>query len=248
MQMHSPLHQFEVTPVLVLPQLFGYDVSITNSSMFMIISVVAVMLFFAVATAKKAMVPGRLQSLAEIIYQFIENMLGETAGEKAKKFFPFFLTLFLFILFMNLLGMVPYSFTPTSHLIVTFTLAILVFLGVTITGMVHQGPINFLKHFAPEGMPFILLPLIVIIEIVSYLARPFSLSIRLAANMMAGHTLTKVVAGFVFPLGLIAGIAPLLFLVALTGFEIFVAILQAYVFALLSTIYLSEALADNTHH
>ncbi|PZP86692.1 MAG: F0F1 ATP synthase subunit A [Azospirillum brasilense] len=242
---HSPLAQFEIKTIYSLPEVFGIDMSLTNTSMWMLLSILGVALFFALAMRKQAVVPGRMQSLAEMTYEFVEGIVDENAGHEGRKFFPFILTLFLFILFMNLFGMLPYSFTPTSHIIVTFAMGALVFLGVVVVGLIKQGPVGFFKHFIPEGLPLLLVPLVFAIELVSYLSRPFSLGIRLAANMTAGHTMMKVIAGFVVPLG-VFGVAPVAFLVFMTGFEIFVAILQAYVFALLACMYLGEALAD--HH
>jgi F-type H+-transporting ATPase subunit a len=242
---HSPLAQFEIKTLYQLPQVYGIDLSITNSALWMLLSVAALFVFFALAMRKKAVVPGRMQSLAEVTYEFVQGIIDENMGHGGKKYFPFIFTIFLFILGMNLLGMLPYSFTPTSHIIVTLGLAAVVFFVVVLTGLIVQGPVAFFKHFAPAGVPIFLLPLIILIELVSFLARPFSLAIRLAANMTAGHTLMKVIAGFVLPLGL-AGVAPLAFLVFMTGFEIFIAILQAYVFALLASIYLGEQLAE--HH
>lgn len=243
--MHNPLEQFTVTPVYPLPLQYGYDISITNSAVGMFAAVIGVALFYLIAMRKRAMVPGRLQSLAEMMYEFVHAFLDENTHHKGEKYFSFIFTLFLFILFMNLVGMIPYSFTPTSHIIVTLGLAAAVFIGVTLIGIFKKGPIGFLKGFIPPGLPVWMGPLLLVIEMVSYLVRPFSLSIRLAANMFAGHTLMKVIAGFIVPLG-IFGIAPGLFLVGLTALEIFVAILQAYVFALLSSLYLGEALSD--HH
>ena len=182
-----------------------------------------------------------MQFISEMAYEFVAKMISETAGSKARPFFPFILTLFLFILFCNMIGMIPYSFTVTSHIIVTFALAAFVFIGVTIVGFVKHG-FGFLKLFVPSGAPAVLLPLIIIIEIVSYLSRPISLSVRLFANMMAGHAVLKVFGGFVVSLGLIGGWLPLGFSVALTGLEVLVAFLQAYVFAILSCIYLNDAL------
>ena len=173
------------------------------------------------------------------------KMINDTAGKKAKPFFPFIFCLFMFVLFCNMIGMLPYSFTVTSHIIVTFVLASLVFVGVTIIGFIKHG-IKYLKLFVPSGVPFILLPLIVVIEIISYLSRPISLSVRLFANMMAGHTMLKVFGGFVISLGVLGGWLPLSFSVALTGLEILVAFLQAYVFVILTCIYLNDAL--NLHH
>ncbi|MEJ0009603.1 MAG: F0F1 ATP synthase subunit A [Alphaproteobacteria bacterium] len=244
-QMANPLEQFTVQPVFALPKLMGYDVGLTNSSLGMLIAVVLAVLFYAVALRKKSMVPGRLQSLGEMTYEFVHGFFRENAGGHAEHYFPFIFTLFLFILFMNLVGMVPFSFTPTSHIIITFGMAIVVFLGVTLIGIAKKGPIGFLKHFIPPGVPLWMAPLLLVIEFISYCVRPFSLSIRLAANMFAGHTLMAVIAGFIVPLG-IFGLLPGAFLVGFTAVEIFVAILQAYVFALLSSIYLGEALSD--HH
>jgi len=242
---HSPLAQFEIKTIYALPEVYGIDMSLTNTALWMLLSILGVGLFFALAMRKRAVVPGRMQSLAEMTYEFVEGIVDENAGHAGRKFFPFIFTLFLFVLFMNLFGMLPYAFTPTSHIIVTFALGALVFLGVVVVGLIKQGPVGFFKHFIPEGLPLLLIPLVFAIELVSYLSRPFSLGIRLAANMTAGHTMMKVIAGFVVPLG-VFGVAPVAFLVFMTGFEIFVAILQAYVFALLACMYLGEALAD--HH
>ena len=187
------------------------------------------------------MVPGRWQSLAELSYEFVANMLRDNVGTAGQRYFPFIFTLFMFVLFLNLLGMIPYSFTVTSHIIVTFALAIVIFIGVTIIGFATHG-IKFLKMFVPSGIPIALMPLLVVIEVISYLTRPISLSVRLFANMMAGHTMLKVFAGFVVGLGAIGGWAPLAFMVAFTGLEVLIAFLQAYVFAILTCIYLNDAL------
>lgn len=240
---HSPLTQFVVTPLVELPKLFGYDISFTNSSLFMVLAVLVVGVLFSLAMRRPHMIPGRLQGLAEVVYEFVYDMVEENMGDKARRFAPYIFALFLFILFCNLMGMIPFSFTATSHIIVTFGLAALVFLTVTLIGLMHQGPIKFFAHFIPEGLPIVIIPLIFAIELVSFLSRPVSLSIRLAANMMAGHTLLKVTAAFVVPLGLF-GVAPVAFLTLLTGFEIFVAILQAYIFTLLTCMYLAEAVED----
>ena len=178
-------------------------------------------------------------------YTFVAKMINDTAGSNAKNFFPFVFTLFMFVLFCNMVGMLPYAFTVTSHIIVTFVLAAIVFVGVTIIGFIKHG-FKYLELFVPKGVPIVLLPLIVVIEIISYLSRPVSLSVRLFANMMAGHTMLKVFGGFVISLGLLGGWLPLGFSVALTGLEILVAFLQAYVFAILTCIYLNDAL--NLHH
>ena len=180
-----------------------------------------------------------------MLYNFISKMISDTAGKKAKPYFSFIFSLFIFVLFCNMVGMLPYSFTVTSHIIVTLAFAMFIFIGVTILGFVIHG-FKYLKIFVPSGVPMVLLPIIMIIEIISYLSRPVSLSVRLFANMMAGHTMLKVFGGFVISLGLVAGWLPLTFSAALTGLEILVAFLQAYVFAILTCIYLNDAL--NLHH
>lgn len=244
-EMHNPLEQFTVTPVFPLPPLYGYDISITNSAIGMFAAVIGVTLFYLLAMRKKAMVPGRLQSLGEMTYEFVHGFLDENTHHQGQKYFSFIFTLFLFILFMNLVGMVPYAFATTSHIVITFGMAAVVFIGVTLIALVKKGPIGFFKSFIPPGLPVWIGPLLLVIEMVSYLVRPFSLAIRLAANMFAGHTLMAVAASFVVPMGLF-GLVPEFFLVALTALEIFVCILQAYVFAMLSSMYLGEALSD--HH
>jgi F-type H+-transporting ATPase subunit a len=183
--------------------------------------------------------------VAELSYSFVANMVRDNVGTDGMKYFPFVFTLFMFVLTLNMLGMVPYSFTVTSHIIVTFALAAFIFIGVTLIGFWKHGT-KFLKFFVPEGVPIFMLPLLVVIEVISYLTRPLSLSVRLFANMMAGHTMLKVFGAFVVALGLLGGWAPLAFMVAFTGLEILVAFLQAYVFAILTCIYLNDAL--HMHH
>ena len=241
---HSPLEQFEIKRLIPI-DIGGLDLSFTNSALFMLIAVALATLFLTYSMRTRAVVPGRLQSVAEISYEFIANMIRENVGTEGRRYFPFIFTLFMFILFGNLLGMVPYSFTYTSHIIVTFAMAAVVFVGVTVIGFVRHGA-KFLKLFVPSGVPMFLLPLLVLIEILSYLTRPISLSVRLFANMMAGHTMLKVFAGFVVSLGVLAGWAPLAFVVALTGLEIGIAFLQAYVFTILTCIYLNDAI--HLHH
>src|SRR4051794_32559295 len=187
------------------------------------------------------MIPTRLQSVAESIYEFIDNMTHEVMGHEARTFFPFVLTLFTFILAANVLGLIPYVFTVTSHIIVTLALALVVFLGATVIGFVRHG-FGYLKLFLPGGVPMVLTPIVVPIEIISYFIRPFSLSIRLFANMMAGHMMLQVMAGFVLLMGAIGGWLPLAAMVALFALELLVAVLQAYVFALLTCLYLNDAL------
>jgi len=241
----NPMHQFEVYPIGPEINLGPVNLSFTNSSLFMLISSVAIILLLFFGTKKKLVIPSKVQLIAEMSYSFVAKMISDTAGTSAKPFFPFIFTLFMFVLFCNMVGMLPYSFTVTSHIIVTFVLAATIFIGVTIIGFVKHG-IRYLELFIPKGVPIVLLPLIVIIEIISYLSRPVSLSVRLFANMMAGHTMLKVFGGFVISLGLLGGWLPLGFSVALTGLEILVAFLQAYVFAILTCIYLNDAL--NLHH
>jgi F-type H+-transporting ATPase subunit a len=241
----NPMHQFEVYrigPEIILGSL---DLSFTNASLFMVISSILILILLFLGTKKSLLVPSKIQLVAEMSYTFVAKMISDTAGTNAKPFFPFIFTLFMFVLFCNMVGMLPYSFTVTSHIIVTFILAAIVFIGVTIIGFVKHG-IKYLELFVPKGVPVVLLPLIVIIEIISYLSRPISLSVRLFANMMAGHTMLKVFGGFVISLGILGGWLPLGFSIALTGLEILVAFLQAYVFAILTCIYLNDAL--NLHH
>ena len=221
----NPMHQFQVHRIGPEISISGIDLSFTNSSLFMVISGVLIILFLALGTKEKKLIPNKLQLISEMLYNFIAKMISDTAGKKAKPYFPFIFSLFVFILFCNMVGMLPYSFTVTSHIIVTLTFAIFIFLGVTILGFIIHG-FKYLKIFVPSGVPIVLLPIISIIEIISYLSRPVSLSVRLFANMMAGHTMLKVFGSFVISLGLIGGWLPLSFSVALTGLEILVAFLQ----------------------
>jgi len=240
----NPMHQFNVYRIGPEISLGNVDISFTNASLFMVISALTIISVFFIGTKRKAIIPTKIQLLTELSYTLVSKMISDTAGSKAKPYFPFVFSLFMFVLFCNMLGMLPYSFTVTSHIIVTFALAAIIFMGVTIIGFVNHG-IGYLKLFIPSGVPVVLLPLIVIIEIISYLARPVSLSVRLFANMMAGHTMLKVFGGFVISLGIIGGWLPLSFTVALTGLEILIAFLQAYVFAILTCIYLNDALNLN---
>ena len=240
---HSPLAQFEIIRKVDI-NIAGVDASFTNSSMWMVIAIIAITAMLTLSMRGRAMVPGRWQSIAELSYEFIANMLRENVGSEGRKYFPFVFSLFMFILFSNVLGLIPYSFTSTSHIIVTFSLAAVVFIGVTVIGIVRHKA-KFVSLFVPSGVPIFLMPLLIPIEIISYLTRPVSLSLRLFANMMAGHTLLKVFGGFVVALGLF-GVAPLVFIVALYGLELIVAFLQAYVFTILTCLYLNDAI--NLHH
>ena len=243
--MASPLSQFEVKTIIPI-EAFGYDISFTNSSLAMLITVLLVVLFMYIGSRNLSVIPSRGQTVLESTYEFIAGMIGDNIGQEGMKYFSFIFSLFLFILIGNLLGMFPYSFTWTSHIIVTFAIAFFIFIGVTMIAIYKHGLLKFMSFFAPSGVPKPMLILLVPIEIISYLSRPVSLSVRLCANMMAGHTLLKVIGGFVFVLGantfIIGGVLPLAFLVALTGLEIVIAFLQAYVFAILTCLYINDAI------
>ncbi len=243
--MASPLAQFEIKKIIPI-EMFGYDISFTNSSLAMLVTVFSISIFMLVGLRNLKLIPSKTQSILESSYEFIADMIGDNIGNEGIKYFSFIFTLFFFILIGNLLGMLPYSFTWTSHIVVTFAIAFFIFIGVTFLAIYKHGIVKFLKFFAPSGVPKPMLFLLVPIEIISYLSRPISLSVRLFANMMAGHTLLKVIAGFVFVLGansfVIGGILPLMFLVALTGLEIVIAFLQAYVFAILTCLYINDAI------
>lgn len=237
--MSKPLHQFEIHSYIPL-EIHGIDISFTNSSLFMVIAVLGTGLLLGGGVYGATRVPGRWQSFAEILYGFITTLLDETVGIKGRAYFPFVFTLFMFILMGNCIGMFPYAFTYTSHIIVTFGLAMLAFCVTTFIGFWRHG-MQYFTLFVPKGAPVYMWPLIIPIEILSYLSRPVSLSIRLFANMMAGHTMLKVFAGFTVLLG-VFGIAPLCINVLLTAFEILVAVLQAYVFTILTCIYLHDSI------
>jgi F-type H+-transporting ATPase subunit a len=240
---HSPLEQFEIHPILPIT-VGDLNLSFTNSSLWMAIAVVLIYGLVMLGTRHGSMVPGRLQALVELSYEFIAEMLGGTVGKEGRQYFPFVFTLFMFILFGNLLGMVPGSFTYTSHIIVTFSMAIFVVTAVTIIGIVRHGW-HFFSFFAPSGCPIYVMPLLVPIEVLSYLIRPISLSVRLFVNMMAGHIMLKTFAGFIVALGgyyLVPAVAPLALTIGLTGLELAIAFLQAYVFTVLTCIYLHDAI------
>jgi F-type H+-transporting ATPase subunit a len=235
----SPLKQFEIKSIAPI-EIGGIDVSFTNSSLFMVIVITSVTLFLVLGMRKRALVPGRWQSMAELSYEFIAGLVRDNVGHEGRAYFPFVFSLFMFILFANTIGLIPYAFTVTSHIIVTFALAALVFLGVTVVAIVkHRW--KFLTYFLPKGTPLYMAPLLIPIEILSYLARPVTLSLRLFANMMAGHTMLKVFAGFVVALGYL-GVAPMVVLVPLYLLELIVALLQAFVFTILTCLYLHDAI------
>ena len=240
---HSPLEQFAIKRRVEL-DIAGVDVSFTNSAFMMVIAVACITMFLVLGTRRHAIVPGRWLSVVELAYELVAKSVRDNIGTEGRPYFPFIFSLFMFLLFCNLLGLIPYSFTVTSHIIVTFVFAGVIFLGVTALGFVRHG-LKFFSFFLPPGVPIYLAPLLVPIEFVSYLSRPISLSVRLAANMMAGHTMLKVFAGFVVALGL-AGVAPLVFIVLLYALETLIAFLQAYVFAVLTCLYINDAI--HLHH
>jgi F-type H+-transporting ATPase subunit a len=243
---NDPIHQFTIQKIIPI-EIGGVDLSFTNSSLFMALTVVGASAFLLLSTRRRALVPSRAQSAADVTYEFVATTLRDSAGKEGMRFFPFVFTLFMFILVANLWGMFPYFFTITSHIIVTAALAMAVILTVLIFGLWKNG-LHFFKLFVPSGVPKVLLPFITLIEVLSFISRPISLSIRLFANMLAGHITLKVFAGFVAGLGslgflgVLGAILPLIATVALTALEFLVAALQAYVFAILTSLYLNDAL------
>jgi len=246
--MADPLHQFVITPIIPL-EVGGMDVSFTNSSLWMMIGVVVSTGFITMAMRRKALVPGRMQAVVEIFYEMVAGLVRSNIGSEGRKFFPFVFTIFVLVLMGNLLGLIPYSFTYTSHIIVTAALSFLIFGMVVIMAIAKQG-LHFFAHFAPPGVPWFVYPLLVPIEIVSYLARPITHGLRLFANMMAGHIMLKVFAGFSVGLaglgavGFAAGLIPMLVNSGLIAFELLIALLQAYVFAILACIYLRDTVGE----
>jgi F-type H+-transporting ATPase subunit a len=235
----SPLDQFRIDPLIPI-NIGNIDASFTNSSLWMVIAIILITLFLTLSVRHRQLVPGRIQSIAELSYEFVGNIIRANVGSGGLPYFPFIFTLFMFILFGNVLGLIPYSFTYTSHIIVTFGMAIVVFVGTTIIAFAKHG-FKFFGFFLPHGTPILIAPLLVPIEVLSYFTRPVSLSLRLFANMTAGHTLLKVFGGFVFGMGLL-GAVPLLATIALFGLEFLIAFLQAFVFTVLTCIYLHDAL------
>lgn len=244
----DPIHQFQITKLFTIGTIGGHEIAFTNSSLYMVIAVGIIGTLLIGMTASRSVVPGRLQSLAELSYEFIASTIRSTAGSEGMKFFPFVFSLFMFILVANMVGLIPYAFTVTSHIIITVSLALLVFLTVVIYGFWKNG-LRFFKLFVPSGIPIFILPLVVFIEVFSFFLRPLSHSIRLFANMLAGHIALKVFASFI-PLlaaglgiiGAVGGVLPLGMVVALTALELLVGFLQAYVFTILTCIYLNDAI------
>jgi F-type H+-transporting ATPase subunit a len=245
--MADPIHQFEIHKIFTIGHIGGHEIAFTNSSAYMFGIVAVISLLMIGGSAGRRLVPTRFQSLAELSYEFVANTLRDSAGEEGMKFFPFVFAIFMFVLMANLIGTIPYTFSVTSHLIITLALALLVFLTVFLYGLYKNG-LKFFKLFVPHGIPMYILPLIVVIEIISFLSRPVSHSVRLFANMLAGHITLKVFAGFVAGLGALGtagvfgAVLPLAMTTALSALEILVAFLQAYVFAILTCIYLNDAL------
>ena len=244
----DPIHQFNIDNLFKIGQIGNQTFYFTNSSVYMLVSVAVICLLMVGGAAGRQLVPGRFQSMAEVSYEFVASMIRSTAGPEGMKFFPLVFSLFMFILVSNVIGIIPYTFTVASHIIVTATLALLVFFTVLIYGFYRNG-LKFLSIFVPSGIPIYILPLVVVIEIISFLTRPLSHSVRLFANMLAGHITLKVFGGFVALLGgslgaigWIGGILPLALTVALTALDLLVAFLQAYVFAILTCIYLNDAI------
>jgi F-type H+-transporting ATPase subunit a len=243
----DPIHQFEINRLLPITNVGGHEIDFTNSALVMFIIVGAVSTLLIGATGRRAVVPGRLQSIAEVSYEFVANTVRSSAGTEGMKFFPFVFTLFMFVLFANLIGLIPYSFTVTSQLIITATLALTVFFIVVGYGFWKNG-LHFLNLFVPKGVPKAILPAIVVIELLSFLSRPVSHSVRLFANMLAGHITLQVFAGFIVMLagfgvlGWFGAALPFLLVIMLTALEFLVAFLQAYVFAILTCIYLNDAI------
>jgi F-type H+-transporting ATPase subunit a len=232
------MEQFGIHPLIPLNP-GGLDVSFTNSAAWMLAIVVVGTLLMVNGMRRRAMVPGRLQGLVELTYEFIAGMLRETVGSEGARYFPLVFTLFIFIVLANLFGMLPGGFTVTSHIVITLALALLVFVTVSIIGLSRHG-LHFLSFFVPKGVPLAMLLLVVPIEVLSYFMRPVSHSVRLFANMTAGHTMLKVFGGFVVMMGAF-GVLPFVVIVALSGLELAIALLQAYVFTVLTCLYLNDA-------
>ena len=241
---HNPLAQFEVHKIFDL-QIAGIDISFTNSALYMVLATLAVISFMLLATRKKSLIPSKLQVVAESVYSFVKDIADNTIGHEGKKFFPLIFSLLTFILLCNALGLTPYSFTATSQIAVTLSLATISFITVLIFAIYKKGFIGFFKMFLPSGVPSWMAPVIFLIEFFSFLIRPITLSVRLFANMVAGHVLLKVIAGFIISLGVIFGTLPFAFSVVMIGFEFFVACLQAYIFTILVCAYLGDATSSH---
>ncbi|WFW29890.1 MAG: F0F1 ATP synthase subunit A [Wolbachia endosymbiont of Menacanthus eurysternus] len=238
----NPLEQFKIYTLIELPKLLGYNINFTNSSLFMMISILSSVFFLLFGIKKKSVILEEyLQAAVEYLYDFIISIIENNVGSKGLKHISLIFTIFVFILSCNLIGIFPYSFSVTSHIIVTFTLSIIVFVYITIIGFKEKGTKFLCTILLPEHTPLWLAPMMILIKLFAYLARPISLSIRLTANMIAGHTIIKVIAGFIMNIHIVLTPIPFLFIITLIGFEIFIAILQAYIFTSLTCVYLSDA-------
>jgi F-type H+-transporting ATPase subunit a len=244
----DPIHQFQIQNLFALGRLGNAEIAFTNSALFMALAVALLTLFLVGGTMRAGTVPSRLQSAAELTYEFVADMLRSTAGHEGMRFFPFVFTIFMFVLTLNMFGLIPYAFTVTSHIVITAALALTVFFTVLVYGLIRHG-LHFFNLFVPKGVPVYILPMIVAIEILSFISRPISHSVRLFANMLAGHIALKVFGGFIILLGgalgaigWVGGVLPFAMIVALTALEMLVAFLQAYVFAILTCIYLNDAI------
>ncbi|MHC5306598.1 F0F1 ATP synthase subunit A [Bartonella sp. LJL80] len=241
----DPIHQFEVSRLINIP-VGNMDLSFTNVSLFMVVTVVLSAIFLFASSSSRGLIPTRMQSVSEIAYEFVAKTLRDSAGSQGMRFFPLVFSLFIFILVANFIGLFPYFYTVTSQIAITFALAMLVILTVVVYGFFKHG-LGFLKLFVPSGVPIIIIPLVTLIEVISFLSRPISLSVRLFANMLAGHITLKVFAGFVVSMvgmgavGVGGSILPLIMTVAITALEVLVAFLQAYVFTVLTCMYLNDA-------
>ncbi len=239
--MSGPIEQFEIKPVISLPKVDGIDLSFTNSSLFMALGVVACSVFFVAAMRKRSLIPTKLQSVAEIIYELITGMVNEMVGPAGKPYVPFIFTLFMFVVLGNLLGLLPYSFTYTSHFAAVGSLSVFSILITVFVGLKKRG-LNWFTNFFPSGTPIAIAPILVPIEIISFCSKPFSLTVRLTVNMMVGHIMLKVIAGFIYSLSFWGGWLPLVFISLLTVFEMGIAVLQAYIYTILTCVYLNDAI------
>jgi F-type H+-transporting ATPase subunit a len=243
----DPIHQFQIKNILTFGRIGGVEIALTNSALFMFTALALISLLMLGATSPRALVPSRMQAIAEMSYEFVATTLRSSAGIEGMRFFPLVFTIFMFVLTVNLVGIIPYSFTVTSHIIITISLALLVFFTVIVYGFWRNG-LHFFKLFVPSGIPIYILPLVSFIEVLSFVSRPISHSVRLFANMLAGHITLKVFGGFVVMLGSVGALGwfgatlPLAMIVILTALELLVAFLQAYVFAILTCIYLNDAI------
>ena len=240
--MSNPMEQFEIKPIIPI-QVGGVDISFTNSALFMLLAVLLSTAVFGLCLRKRSLIPNVAQSVPEGIYEFVNNLLKENVGVEGLKYFPFIFTVFVFVAFGNVLGLFPYAFTFTSHLTAVGSLSLVALLFNVCVG-IKKKKIGWLRTFLPKGIPLALAPLIIPIETISFLSKPFSLTVRLVANMTVGHIMLKIIAGFIVGLGVL-GVVPLLFDGAIICFEIFISLLQAFIYTVLSCIYLGDAIHEH---